>query len=114
MSIGSLNKLIDIQSKTRVADGLGGFTETYSTRYSNIYASISQISAQEWLSSAKEKMESNQMSMSLIHRIKIRYRGGIKPDWRIKYGNRYFSIASIVNPDEANEELILLCKEVRV
>ena len=107
MRIGDLNKIIDIQSKTKTSDGLGGFTETYSTRYSGVYAAINQVSAQE-------QMQSNQMNMSIIYRIIIRYHGGIKPDWRIKYANRYFSIMSIVNPNEANERLELLCKEIRI
>ena len=107
MRIGDLNKIIDIQSKTRVADGIGGFTETWATQCSGIYAAI-------WPVSAKEQIQSDQMSMIITHRIRIRYRSRIKSDWRIKYANRYFSIMSIINPNEANGNLELLCKEVRV
>ena len=114
MKIGDLDKLIDIQSKTRVADGLGGFTETYVTQYSGIFASIKPLSAQDWIGAIKEQIQANQMNMGITHRIEMHYHGGIKPDWRIKYANRYFSIVNIVNIDEANRELQLLCKEVRV
>ena len=107
MRIGDLSKIIDIQSKTKVADGIGGLTETYTTQCSGIYAAI-------WPVDAKEQMQSDQMSMAITHRIRIRYRGGIKPDWRVKYANRYFSIVSILNHNEANEKLELLCKEIRV
>ena len=107
MRIGELNKLIDIQYKTRVADGVGGFTETYATRFSGVFASIKPLTG-------IENLQANQMSMGLTHRIEMHYRGGIRPDWRIKYGNRYFAIMSIINVDEANRELQLLCKEVRV
>ena len=41
-------------------------------------------------------------------RVRIRYRSDILPTWRIKFGDRYLSIVSILNPQERNKELILM------
>lgn len=104
--ISDLDKLITLQYQTRVSDSMGGFTTTWVDAVSDIYAAI-------WSVSAKERMQSGQTTMIATHRIKTRYRRVLKPDWRIKYGTRYFNIVEIVNIKEANRMFELLCKEVR-
>ena len=103
MRIGDLNKRIELQAATRVSDGMGSFTETYST-IATVWAAIWPISANELVRSMKETME-------ISHRIRIRYRSALRPDWRLKFGNRYLNIVSIINPNEKNELLDLMCRE---
>ena len=64
-----------------------------------------------WPVSAKEQVEAMQTVMTITHRIRIRYRDGVSPAWRVKFGDRYFAIVSIVNPNEAEKQLDLLVKE---
>ena len=103
MRIGDLNKQITIQYPTKVSDGMGGFTETW-TNAATVWAAI-------WPISANELVRSMQQTMEISHRIRIRYRSVLRPDWRIKYGNRFFNIISIINPNMKNELLDLMCKE---
>lgn len=103
MIIGDLNKQITIQYQTKVADGMGGFTSTW-TDADTIWAAIWPVSATEYIKAA-------QTTMTVTSRIRIRYRSNMRPDYRIKYGNKYFSISSIINPNMGNEWLDLLCKE---
>jgi len=104
MPIGDLNKLISIIGTTRISDDMGGFIETDTTIASNIWAAI-------WPISASEQVQAMSTTMTISHRIRIRYRSVLKSFWRIKFGTRYFSIVSIVNPSERNEWLDLMCKE---
>lgn len=103
MDIGSLNRRITIQYSTRAADSLGGFTLTW--------ADVATVWAALWPVSANETVQSNQQVMTISHRIRIRYRSILRPSWRIKYGNRYFAIISIINPGERGEWLDLMVKE---
>jgi SPP1 family predicted phage head-tail adaptor len=103
MSIGDLNQRITIQSQTRTADGMGGWTETWAT--------LATVWAAVWPVSAREILKAGQTSMEITHRIKIRYRAGVDPSYRILFGTRYFSIMSIINVGERGEWLELLCKE---
>lgn len=103
MSIGDLNKRITIQYATKASDGMGGFTLTW-TNGDIIWAAI-------WPISANETVQSMQTDMIITHRIRIRYRSVFKPSWRLKFGNRYFNIISILNPNERNEWLDLMCEE---
>ncbi|OPX99508.1 MAG: Phage head-tail joining protein [Syntrophorhabdus sp. PtaB.Bin047] len=103
MRIGDLNKRISLEYPTNVADGMGGFTVTWAEAFS-CYAAV-------WPVSAKETAQAMAETMTISHRIRIRYRDGIRSSWRLKLGNRYFNIVSIINPNEAGRWLDIMCKE---
>jgi len=103
MAAGDLNKRVTIQYETKVSDLMGGFTTVWNDG-DTIFAAI-------WPVSATETIQSLQPNMVISHRIRIRYRSVLRASWRIKFGNRYFAIVSIINPNEKNEWLDLLCKE---
>jgi SPP1 family predicted phage head-tail adaptor len=102
MNIGSLNRRITLQSPTRTADGMGGFTVVWGT--------VDTVWAAVWPTSAREALEADKPQMTTTHRIRIRYRT-VDPSWRVQYGDRYFTIESILNPSEAGKMLDLLCRE---
>lgn len=101
--IGDLNKRITIQAPTRASDGMGNFTESWND-LATVWAAI-------WPMSANEYKQAMQNVMIVSHRIRIWYRSAFKASWRIKFGNRYFNIVSIINQNEKNEYLDLMCKE---
>ena len=103
MEVGTLNKRIEIQAATRVSNDMGGFIETWGT--------IATVWAAIWPLSATETVQSMQTDMVVSQRIRIRYRSTFRPSWRLKFGNRYFNIVSILNPNERNEYLDILAKE---
>lgn len=100
---GELNKIITLQQKNTVSDGMGGPVVTW--------ADVATVWAAIWPVSASEQTQAQSTTMVISHRIRIRYRSVLKASWRIKFGNRYFNIVSVVNPNEANEFLDLMCKE---
>ena len=101
---GQLNKRIELQAKTKVADGYGGVNVTFTT--------LATIWAALWAKSGLERSLSMQETMTITHQIRIRYRSAFSQAWRIKFGNRFFNIVSIKNPNEKGEYLDLMCKEV--
>lgn len=103
MLIGDLNKRITLQYSTRVGDGMGGFTLSW-VDAATIFAAI-------WPLSAKEQVQNQSMTMTITGRIRIRYRSVLRPSWRIRFGNRYYNIMSIINVNERNEYLDLMVKE---
>jgi len=103
MQIGDLRHSVTIQYPTRVADGAGGFTVTWATA-AEVYAAI-------WPISAKETVQAMGQAMTITHRIRMRYRANIRSSWRIKHGNRYYNIVSIINPNMERKWLDILVKE---
>ena len=103
MNIGDLNKRITLQYQTKVSDGLGAFTTTW--------VDACEVWAAIWPVSSAEIVQANSPTMLVTTKIRIRYRSVIKSSWRVKFGKRYFNIVSIVNANERNEYLDLMCKE---
>jgi len=59
----------------------------------------------------REYFSAGQKQASVVQRVRIRYRSGVTPAMRIKFGTRIFTIDSVINPDERNRELICMCSE---
>jgi len=104
LRIGDLRHRVELQSTASVSDGMGGETLTWSTQ--------AIVRAAIWPIPAIEQIRGGAPTMIGTHRVRIRYYSDLDPSWRIKFGDRYFSIVSIVNPDERNRSQELLCKEV--
>ena len=47
----------------------------------------------------------------VTHRIVLRFLSVIIPKMRVKFGSRVFDILSIINVNERNRELQLMCRE---
>lgn len=103
MRIGDLKHRVTLQYPAKVPDGMGGSTVTW-TDAATVWAAI-------WPVSASETIQVNQASMTITHRIRIRYRSVLKASWRISWANRYFNIVSIIDPNMAHRWLDILCKE---
>ena len=52
-----------------------------------------------------------QIHEQVTHRVRFRFFEGLTPDHRLVFGSRTFNVLSVINRDEANEELIVLCVE---
>lgn len=103
MQIASMNQRITLQSPVRVSDGMGGFTLTF-TDEADIWAAI-------WPVPASEVIQANSPTMVATHRVRIRYRDGVKPSWRIAHGDKYYNIVSVIDPSMGGRWLDIVCKE---
>lgn len=106
-SPAELDKQIDLQASTKVPDGGGGFTTTWIS----MLPTGTKIWAGIWPTSASEIVQANATVVVVSHRIRIRYRSVLKTGWRVKFGNRFFSIVGSTSPNEGREWIDLLCKE---
>jgi SPP1 family predicted phage head-tail adaptor len=103
MRAGDLNKIIMIQCPMKTPDGMGGWVTTF-VAAATVFAQISPVTA-------REQVWGMQTVMTISHKITIRYRSVLKASWRIKYGNSFYNIVSIINVDMANDYLEIMCKE---
>ena len=103
MRAGTLRHRITIQEQTDTADGMGGFSTTWTDLF--------DMRAAIWPLSAKESLDAMKLELVVTHKIRIRYRSGITAKNRIKFGSRIFNIISLINPDERNRILDILATE---
>lgn len=103
MEAGKLRNRITFQRNTPTANSIGEYVDTYSD-YVTVWGEIQPNNGQRFFQS----LQANSKVKGVI---RIRYRSDILSDMRIKFGSRYFYIDSIVNRNEANEELNIYYKE---
>lgn len=105
MRIGKLRQRIAIQMSTSSPDVAGGFTNVW-INFAILWASIEPVSG-------KELYEAQQVQNEVSHKIRIRYFSGLTTSMRISFESRIFEIKSIINWEERDRELLLMCSEVK-
>lgn len=94
---------IEIQEPQSVADGAGGFNETYVKRH-DAYAAVEPYRGQE-------RYDQLQARAIITHKITMRYQAGVNIKDQILFNSRTFGIIEVINVEERNEYLELLAVE---
>ena len=102
MNIGKMRHRITIQRQSDEKDRLAGYQDDW-IDIATVWAQISPVSGREFLTQIRETM--------VTHKIYCRYRPGVTPRLRIKFKDRIFRIISVLNWDESNEGLTIMCEE---
>ncbi|MBE6959960.1 MAG: head-tail adaptor protein [Ruminococcaceae bacterium] len=103
MNVGKMRHRITFQRPTEEKDFLSGYKDDWFD-VCTVWAQISPVSGKEYFSQVRET--------SVSHKIYCRYRPGITPRLRIKFKDRIFRIISVLNWDERNEGLTIMCEEL--
>lgn len=106
MDIGFLRRKIIFQQQASAQNTRGEMVPTWTTYYT-CRAGIEPLTGRELLAAM-------QVQADISHRVTIRWPGAtvtLDPSMRILFGTRYFDINSILNTEERNRTLELLCTE---
>ncbi len=105
---GTYNKVITLQQrnydKEREVNNRNTAREPIWEDVATIRASIEPLQGREYFSGPFQMGEN-------IIRIRIRYLVNITNKMRVKYGDRYLDVYSVIDGKEAHRELQLMCKE---
>jgi len=99
---GKLNKRIKIKKKGEKEDGYGGYKTTY-IDVCNPWALVRALRG-------KEKVAAEQTVSEVTHKIIIRYRDDILTSYVVVYKGNILEIESVINLNEENRYLEILCK----
>ena len=103
MKAGKLRHRITFQRPATQKDRLGGYPGDW-IDVATVWAQVSPVSGKEYLTQVRET--------TVSHKVYCRYRAGINPRMQIKFGSRTFRIISVLNWDERNEGLTIMCEEL--
>jgi SPP1 family predicted phage head-tail adaptor len=103
--IGRLNKKVELQSYTEAKDSVGGTIRTWST-YATVWAAIKPFRG-------RERLLAQQVQAIDQSRIIIRYDSRVSADDRVLFGTRIYEITAVIDADESNVWLELMCKELK-
>jgi SPP1 family predicted phage head-tail adaptor len=103
MKIGLLNRQVTLQKPVATANTIGEQTSTWQD-VATVWAYLEPATG-SWYYAGMQR------ESKVDGRIHILYRNDIKSNWRVKYGDRYFIIVSLINSNEANRESIIMFRE---
>jgi len=101
---GKLNKQVTIQYPAITRDSYGAETVVW-TDLMTVWAQIKEHKGKEIYTSQQEHAE-------IDVEITIRYKPRLNTKMRVKYGDRYFDIVSMLDGDFSKDKLTFGCKEV--
>lgn len=105
MHAGELRHRITLQKPAQTRSSYNEDVTSY-TDVVTVWAAV------EWRS-GRRYQEAAQLNAEIQGVIRLRYRSDVKPEWRVKYGDRYIQILAIINPGERDRELQLNCREAQ-
>ena len=105
INAGEFKHVVTIQDQTGSTNSYGEATDEDWTDFSKTRAGIYPISGREFFFCF-------QVNSEITHKVNMRYISGVKPNMRIKFNDRFFEIISVINFQEGNKLLQLLCKEL--
>ena len=101
--IGKLRHQISLLKPIIVKDALGQEVEKLEME-KTVWASIEPLSGKEYFAAKQVNSEVN-------FKITIRYIDSLLPHWVVQFGQHVFNIEGIINLEERNKFLQLLCSE---
>lgn len=101
---GRLRQRVTIEQPTTPTNG--ETNPSYSTFVANVASEVIETSGGEYI-------RGRQVEAGVKALVTIRYRDGVIPTMRVKYGSRYLYIMSVVDPTGYKAELLLSCGEVQ-
>lgn len=103
---GLRDKLVTLQTAgTPAADGDGGYTTAF-TAVGTAWASIEPVSQR-----ALERLAPGTVIAQATHTVTFPYFAGLATTSRVTFEGRRFDVQAMLNPREANRELILVVSE---
>jgi len=106
MRAGKLRHRISIERAIETQDSSYNEAMLQWVLFAEVSASINPLSG-------RELIRAKQVELEVDTEVIIRYLDGLSPKMRIVYRDRVFEILSVINTEERNRELRLLCSEVK-
>lgn len=103
MNIGKLRHRITLLRQVNEVNDYGASTQTWK-RVATVWADVRPLSGREYFSA-------QQVQSEVTTQIWLRHIEGIKPTMKVKFGKREFEILSVLNAQERDVSLQLMCKE---
>ncbi len=104
MRAGRLRHRVTIETPGGTASAFGEVAQSWST-VATVWAAVEPTSS-------RERVENEQTKTFTTHRVLVRYRDDVTTSERVTFGSRTLNILSVINPNEQNATLELLCTEV--
>jgi SPP1 family predicted phage head-tail adaptor len=100
--------LVKLVTPNLTRDSFGGTRIDDATVFAEVWAAVEALSATTF---GREVFSGQQKTSEVTHRVTIRYLDGVTSSMNVWFRNRQFQIEAVVDPDEQQKVLYLLCIE---
>jgi SPP1 family predicted phage head-tail adaptor len=104
MEPGRLRHRVVVEQVTRTGDAMGQAVETWTT-FTTVWADVQPLRGRELFAAQAANSEATT-------KVYMRYRAGISPKWRLKFGTQVYQILEIIDPGMRHVQLQFVCKEL--
>lgn len=109
MRAGDLRRRIAVQKRAATLDAWGQQSSTWTDVLSNCPAAIESLTGME-------KLHAMQIMAEITHKVTVRYNAvfadpAVVDSWRLVYNGRIMNVHAIMNVDERNRTVEILCSE---
>ena len=103
MRAGKLRHRITIEQNTPTRDALGAEVDSWSS-FAVRWAAVEPLGGREFWDARRVNAERRV-------RFRLRYVVGVTPEMRVSFDGRVFDIQAVIDVEERNRELQLVCEE---
>ncbi len=103
VTIGDMRQRVVLEAPARTSDGGGGADESWQA-VATLWAAMKPLTG-------SERLESETLAGRVSHEIWIRYRSGLTPEMRFRFGERLLDIRAVIDVEEQNRFLRCLVEE---
>ena len=104
MQSGKLRQRVELQEPSGTQSGSGYRKDDYGA-YATVWAAVEPLSGREFLEGRMATAEVNT-------RIRIRYNERVKPEHRVRWGEKLYHVEAVINPETRDREMALMCKRI--
>lgn len=104
MRAGKLRHQITIQNPVETQGATGEMSVVWS-EFATVWASVEPLRGREFWAAKEQQAQ-------VDTRIRIRYLEGVTPKMQVLFGTRTYLIYAVIDPEERNIEMQLMCQEV--
>ena len=104
MQAGRLRHRLTLQQASSTPNSFNEMVESWAD-VATVYGAVEPLRGQEFF--AAEQVQSE-----ISVRVRIRYRSGVEPKMRWKFGARYLYINAVIDVNERDREIQCMCREM--
>lgn len=104
MRAGDLRHLVTLEEQVQGTDPYGNPTTVWEDR-GQVWAAVEPLRG-------RQLFEAQTAFGEIVTKVRIRYRSGITPSWRVLWDGRVLAVKAALDVDGRHRELELMCVEV--
>lgn len=102
--MNKMNKRVALEGRVE-AVGAGGLKTLSYPSVASVWAAIKPVAQ-------PATVRGGRLELPVSHRITIPYHASYLETRQVRFGARVFEVISLINPNEANETIVLQCQEI--